>query len=268
MIRNSQKECKVYKSNLIFKFTIFGLSMKDHYPITNNNHRTNTGSMFDSIAPRYDFLNHLLSFGIDRSWRRKAIKEISLINPHPAKILDVATGTGDLAIAALKLNPDHITGIDISEKMLEAAKEKLRRRALQDRIDLVEGDSEKILFSDGSFDVAMVAFGVRNFINPLTGISEMQRVLRKDGLIMVLEFSKPSGPPFKHIYSFYFLKILPVIGALFSKSNYAYRYLPESVMQFPDNEKFIALMEKAGFYSVKQKKLTGGVASIYTGLKV
>ena len=242
--------------------------MKIPHSITNNNTRTNTGPMFDSIAPHYDFLNHLLSFGIDRSWRRKAIKEISLINPHPLKILDVATGTGDLAIAALKLNPDHITGIDISGRMLEAGREKLRRRVLQDRIDLVECDSEKIIFPDGGFDVAMVAFGVRNFTEPLKGISEMKRVLRKGGLLMVLEFSKPSHPPFKQLYNFYFLKILPVIGTLFSKSNYAYRYLPESVMQFPDNEKFITLMEKAGFYSVRQKKLTGGVASIYTGLKV
>jgi len=152
--------------------------------------------------------------------------------------------------------------------MLEAGREKLRKRALQDRIDLVECDSENIIFSDNAFDVAMVAFGVRNFTDPLKGIAEMRRVLRDDGLIMVLEFSKPSGPPFKQLYNFYFLKILPVIGRIFSKSNYAYRYLPESVMQFPDNEKFIALLEKAGFTSLKQKKLTGGVASIYTGLKL
>ena len=242
--------------------------MKNHNSITNNNHETNTGPMFDSIALHYDFLNHLLSFGIDKSWRRKAIREISLINPHPSKILDVATGTGDLAIAALKLDPGHITGIDISGKMLEAGREKLRKRALQDRIDLVECDSENIIFSDNAFDVAMVAFGVRNFTDPLKGIAEMRRVLRDDGLIMVLEFSKPSGPPFKQLYNFYFLKILPVIGRIFSKSNYAYRYLPESVMQFPDNEKFIALLEKAGFTSLMQKKLTGGVASIYTGLKL
>ena len=224
--------------------------------------------MFDSIAYRYDFLNHLLSFGIDRSWRRMAIKEISFLNLRPAKILDVATGTGDLAIAALKLDPDHITGIDISLRMLEAGREKLRKRALQDKIDLVECASEQIIFSDNTFDVAMVAFGVRNFTDPLKGISEMKRVLRKDGLIMILEFSKPAGTPFKQLYNFYFLKVLPVIGRIFSKSNYAYRYLPESVMQFPDNEKFITLMEKAGFTSVRQKKLNGGVASIYTGLKV
>ena len=241
--------------------------MKIQHSITKNNHRTNTGPMFDSIAPRYDFLNHFLSFGIDRSWRKKAIHEISLINPHPAKILDVATGTGDLAIAALKLDPDHITGIDISGKMLEAGREKLRKRELQDRIDLVECDSENIILSDETFEVAMVAFGVRNFTDPLKGLSEMARILKPGGVIMVLEFSKPSHTPFKQLYNFYFLKILPLIGKIVSKSDYAYRYLPESVVQFPDNEKFISLMEKAGFTSVRQKKLTGGVASIYTGRK-
>ncbi len=241
--------------------------MKIHHSITKNNNRTNTGPMFDSIATRYDFLNHFLSFGIDRSWRKKAIHEISLINPHPTKILDVATGTGDLAIAALKLNPDHVTGIDISGKMLEAGREKLRKRALQDRIDLVECDSENIIFSDGTFDVAMVAFGVRNFTDPLKGLSEMGRILKLGGVIMVLEFSKPSLTPFKQFYNFYFLKILPLIGKIVSKSDYAYRYLPESVMQFPDNERFIALLEKAGFTSARQKKLTGGVASIYIGRK-
>ena len=241
--------------------------MKNHNSITNNNHGTNTGPMFDSIALHYDFLNHLLSFGIDKSWRRKAIREISLINPHPEKMLDVATGTGDLAIAALKLNPDHITGIDISGKMLEAGREKLRKKALQDRIDLVECDSENIIFSDGTFDVAMVAFGVRNFTDPLKGLAEMARILKPGGVIMVLEFSKPSQTPFKQLYNFYFLKILPLIGKIVSKSDYAYRYLPESVIQFPDNERFIALIEETGFSSVRQKKLTGGVVSIYTGRK-
>ncbi len=240
-----------------------------------NNSRDNTrseikpeiGKMFDSIAEHYDFLNHFLSFGIDRSWRKKAIREISLIDPHPSKILDVATGTGDLAIEAMKLNPDHITGIDISGKMLEAGKEKLRKKRLNDRIDLLECDSEKIIFPDGSFDIAMVAFGVRNFSDPLKGLSEMARILKPQGVIMVLEFSKPSNTPFKQLYNFYFLRILPLIGRIFSKNKYAYTYLPESVMGFPENEQFIALLGEAGFRSVKQKKLTGGVASIYTGLK-
>lgn len=223
--------------------------------------------MFDSIAWRYDFLNHFLSFGIDRCWRRRAVRIISLSHNNPEKILDIATGTGDLAIAALKLNPGHITGIDISRKMLEAGKEKIIRRGFSDKISLIEGDSEKINFGDSSFDVAMVAFGVRNFSDPLKGLSEMNRVLRPGGLVMILEFSKPSGAFFRQIYIFYFLRILPFIGKMFSKNRTAYRYLPESVMQFPDNEQFIDVVRKAGFTSVNQKKLTGGIASVYTGLK-
>lgn len=226
------------------------------------------GALFNDIAFRYDFLNHLLSFGIDRSWRRKAIRIIAAQNPAPGSILDVATGTGDLLIAAAKLNPDHITGIDISKEMLERGRAKIRKLSLSGKIDLIECDSENILFSENSFDVAMVAFGVRNFSDPLRGLSEMYRVLRKGGLIMVLEFSRPSATPFKQLYQFYFLKILPLIGKIFSKNNYAYRYLPESVMGFPDNEQFMKILTEAGFQSVKQKKLTFGVASIYTGLKL
>jgi demethylmenaquinone methyltransferase/2-methoxy-6-polyprenyl-1,4-benzoquinol methylase len=224
------------------------------------------GSMFDSIAFRYDFLNHFMSFGIDRLWRKKAIKIISRTHRNP-DILDVATGTGDLAIAAMEIDPVHVTGIDISEKMLEIGIEKIRKKELSDRIELLRGDSEKIPFPDERFDVVMVAFGVRNFSDPLMGLSEMNRVLRHGGLIMVLEFSKPAKFPFRQIYSFYFLNILPVIGRVFSKNKKAYRYLPESVMQFPDNEQFIELLIKAGFSSAIQKKLTFGVASIYTALK-
>jgi demethylmenaquinone methyltransferase/2-methoxy-6-polyprenyl-1,4-benzoquinol methylase len=223
-------------------------------------------SMFDNIAFRYDFLNHFLSFGIDRCWRRKAVKIISETQKNP-EILDVATGTGDLAVAALKLNPVKITGIDISRKMLEKGREKIIKKGYSDRIELLSGDSEDIPFNENSFDVAMVAFGVRNFADPLKGLSEMRRVLRNGGLIMILEFSKPSKFPFRQIYYFYFMRILPLLGRLFSKSRNAYTYLPESVMQFPDNEQFIDLMEKAGFSGVRQKGVTGGVASIYTGFK-
>jgi demethylmenaquinone methyltransferase/2-methoxy-6-polyprenyl-1,4-benzoquinol methylase len=223
-------------------------------------------SMFDNIAFRYDFLNHFLSFGIDRCWRRKAVKIISETQKNP-EILDVATGTGDLAVAALKLNPIKITGIDISRKMLEKGREKIIKKGYSDRIELLSGDSEDIPFNENSFDIAMVAFGVRNFADPLKGLSEMRRVLRNGGLIMILEFSKPSKFPFRQIYYFYFMRILPLLGRLFSKSRNAYTYLPESVMQFPDNEQFIDLMEKAGFSGVKQKRVTGGVASIYTGFK-
>jgi len=241
--------------------------MSNNRNIISNEKKSTVGSMFDSIAWRYDFLNHFLSFGIDRCWRRRAVRIISLSHNNPEKILDIATGTGDLAIAALKLNPGHITGIDISRKMLEAGKEKIIRRGFSDKISLIEGDSEKINFGDSSFDVAMVAFGVRNFSDPLKGLSEMNRVLRPGGLVMILEFSRPSGAFFRQIYIFYFLRILPFIGKMFSKNRTAYRYLPESVMQFPDNEQFIDVVRKAGFTSVNQKKLTGGIASVYTGLK-
>lgn len=223
-------------------------------------------SMFDSIAWRYDFLNHFLSFNIDRFWRRRAIKIISESYKSPV-ILDVATGTADLAIAAMKLDPSKITGIDISNRMLEIGKEKIRKRGLSGKIELMPGDSEKIPFCNDIFDVAMVAFGVRNFSDPLKGLMEMNRVIRNRGMIMVLEFSKPSGFPFKPIYNLYFRNILPFFGRLFSNDKAAYRYLPESVMKFPDNEEFLKLLVQAGFSDLHQIKLTGGVASIYTGIK-
>jgi ubiquinone/menaquinone biosynthesis methyltransferases len=221
--------------------------------------------MFDDIAPGYDFLNHFLSFGIDRIWRRKAVRIISKTHSH-ADILDVATGTGDLAIAAVKLEPLHITGIDISEKMLAAGREKIIRKGLSENITLLRGESERILFPDNRFDVAMSSFGVRNFADPLAGLTEMGRVLRSGGLIVVLEFSKPAGFPFRQIYKFYFLNILPFIGRIFSKNKVAYRYLPETVMKFPENEEFLELLKNAGFTEVKQERLTLGIASIYTGI--
>lgn len=233
---------------------------------TDLGHKTDVGAMFDSIAWRYDFLNHFLSFGIDKYWRRKAVKIISE-KSDTDRILDVATGTGDLAIAALKLNPEKITGIDISTKMLEIGKEKILKSGLSGRIELMSGDSEKIPFPDCSFDVTMVAFGVRNFSDPVKGLTEMRRVLVPGGMIMVLEFSKPTTFLIKQIYRFYFLNMLPLFGRIFSKDREAYRYLPETVMKFPDNEAFLELMSEAGFKGMKQNKLTFGVASIYTGIK-
>jgi demethylmenaquinone methyltransferase / 2-methoxy-6-polyprenyl-1,4-benzoquinol methylase len=223
-------------------------------------------SMFDSIAWRYDFLNHFLSFSIDRHWRKRAIRELLNLKEKPA-VLDIATGTGDLAIAAIKLNPSKITGIDISKKMLEVGRLKIERKGLSERIELVTADSENIPFSDNSFDIVTVAFGVRNFSDPLKGLSEMNRVLRDKGVVMVIEFSKPSGFLFKTIYGFYFRNILPFFGKLLSKDRSAYRYLPDSVMEFPDNEEFLGLLSQAGFSGSRQIKLTGGVASIYTGIK-
>ena len=241
--------------------------MENHPQNLKEDKRAVVESMFDSIAWRYDFLNHFLSFGIDHLWRRRAIRIISEFckNPH---ILDVATGTGDLAIAAMKLNPSKITGIDISQKMLEIGKEKIDRKGFSGKIELMTGDSEKIPFADSVFDVAMVAFGVRNFSNSLKGLSEMKRVIRNEGMIMVLEFSKPSGFPFRPVYNFYFRNILPFFGKLFSKDKAAYSYLPDSVMKFPDNDEFLKLLALAGFSETRQIKLTGGVASIYTGIKL
>lgn len=233
----------------------------------NDDKKAAVESMFDSIAWRYDFLNHFLSFNFDRLWRRRAIKIISKSYQSP-NILDVATGTADLAIAAMKLNPFKITGIDISRKMLEIGREKVEKKGFAGKIDLISGDSEKIPFDDNIFDVAMVAFGVRNISDPLKGLSEMRRVIRNGGMIMVLEFSKPSGFPFKTLYNFYFRNILPLLGRLFSKDKAAYRYLPDSVMKFPDNEEFLKLLVQAGCSDTHQIKLTGGVASIYTGIKL
>lgn len=225
-----------------------------------------TSRMFDSIAWRYDFLNHLLSFGIDRSWRRRAVREISkrCINP---RIIDVASGTGDLSIEAARVNPSGITGIDISEKMLEIARKKIADKKLDPVIQFVKCESENICFDDESFDAAMVAFGVRNFSDPLKGLSEMRRVIREGGTVVVLEFSRPHGTIFKHFYNIYFRYLLPFIGSLFSGHSEAYRYLNESVMSFPENEEFIGMMTSAGFSGISQIRMTGGIASIYTGVR-
>lgn len=223
-------------------------------------------SMFDSIAWRYDFLNHFLSFGTDFFWRRKAISELKK-RVSPSTILDVATGTCDLAIASLKLNPEKVTGIDISQRMLEEGRKKIYRKGLEKRIELAVADSEELPFANSSFDAVMVAFGVRNFENPEKGISEMYRVLNPGGALMVLEFSSPTKFPFKSIYRFYFHRVLPFFGRFFSKDRSAYNYLPESVSQFPVGQVFVSILESSGFESVSLRPLTGGVATIYTGIK-
>ena len=224
------------------------------------------GQMFDDIAGKYDLLNHLLSLGIDRLWRRRAIKIIGS-HTHKPSILDVATGTGDLAIASLRINPGRVTGIDISEKMLEAGREKLKKKGLLTQIELTYGASENIAFSENTFNVVMSAFGVRNFSDTLKGLTEMHRVLAPSGMIMILEFSKPAVFPLKQLYLFYFRRVLPFVGRIVSGSRRAYNYLPESVMKFPDNQDFLDLLGNAGFKRVAQKKLSGGIASIYTGFK-
>jgi demethylmenaquinone methyltransferase / 2-methoxy-6-polyprenyl-1,4-benzoquinol methylase len=221
--------------------------------------------MFDNISQHYDFLNHFLSLGIDIRWRKKAIRLLK--DYRPKRILDIATGTGDFAIEALKLNPDLVTGIDISEGMLDKGREKLKRMSLENKISLMYGDSENLQFEDNKFDAIIVAFGVRNFQNLYQGLSEMLRVLNSGGAVVILEFSKPQKFPFKQVYEFYFKNILPFIGKKISKDQSAYTYLPESVQAFPERNDFLTLLEKAGFIKTKCLPLTFGISSVYLAEK-
>lgn len=223
--------------------------------------------MFDHIAKRYDFLNHFLSLGIDRYWRKRLRKLVSQNNPK--KILDVATGTGDLAIELSKINNDiQITGIDIAENMLIKGREKLIRKKLDNRISFYSGDAENIKFNNNEFDVATVAFGARNFENLSLGLREMHRVLGHGASIAVLEFSKPRKFPVKQIYLFYFKNLLPFIGKIFSKDKNAYRYLHDSVLSFPDSEDFLAVLKDVGFTNTQQYRMTFGISTIYIGQKL
>lgn len=221
--------------------------------------------MFDSISGNYDFLNHFLSLGIDIRWRRKAVKLLAPGNPK--LILDVATGTGDFAAETLKLNPDKVIGIDISEGMLEVGRKKMKDRGYDSKIELLSGDSENLPFEENKFDAVVVAFGVRNFENLDKGLAEMYRVLKPGGRMVVLEFSKPKMFPFKQLYNFYFNFILPKIGKLISRDPAAYTYLPESVQAFPDGDSFVGILNRIGFKDTLCKPLTLGVSSLYTGIK-
>jgi demethylmenaquinone methyltransferase/2-methoxy-6-polyprenyl-1,4-benzoquinol methylase len=221
--------------------------------------------MFDSIARRYDFLNHFLSLGIDRIWRKKAMQIIRRL-PHKA-ILDVATGTGDMSILASRLNTTTIVGIDISSEMLEIQKKKLESKKLNEKITLQVADAENLPFEKESFDVIMTAFGVRNFENLDKGLSEFYRVLKYGGHVVILEFSKPTTFFVKGIFKFYFSNILPMLGRMVSKHNFAYSYLPDSVDRFPSGAEFSQRLRKAGFVETNYKSLSFGIASIYTGKK-
>ena len=221
--------------------------------------------MFDNIAPKYDFLNHFLSFGIDKVWRRRAIR--LLMKYSPSDILDVATGTGDFAIESLKTGAQKVIGVDISEEMLAVGRIKIEALGLGHRIILQKGDSEELCFSNNSFDAVTVAFGVRNFENLSKGVGELFRVLKPGGIVCILEFSKPRYFPVKQIYSIYSFYILPFFGRLFSKDKSAYRYLPESVEGFSDGEEFLTVLKESGFNQTKQHRQTFGVATIYTGVK-
>lgn len=220
--------------------------------------------MFDNIASTYDFLNRLLSMGIDKIWRKRTIR---ILKKHsPSSVLDVATGTGDLAMEIWhRVKPNRIVGLDLSENMLDLAREKAEYNKYP--IEYQKGDSENLSFANNTFDAATVAFGVRNFENLSKGLSEIHRVLDQGGKLIVLEFSRPKVFPVKQVFQFYFHVILPLVGKLFSKDKRAYSYLPESVGVFPEGLDFTKEMEEAGFQNTTFEALTFGICTIYTGTK-
>ncbi|MDR1171919.1 MAG: bifunctional demethylmenaquinone methyltransferase/2-methoxy-6-polyprenyl-1,4-benzoquinol methylase UbiE [Bacteroidales bacterium] len=231
-----------------------------------NKERAAIAQMFNKIAWRYDFLNHFFSFHIDKIWRRKAVNE--LCGRQLDKVLDVATGTADLALAIQKrLHPGHITGVDISEGMLTVGRQKIEKTGLEQQISLEYGDSAALPFNDLTFDAATVAFGVRNFEHLEKGLGEMFRVLKTGGKVVILEFSIPQNRIFRSIFHFYFFRILPFVGRLVSKDAHAYNYLPDSVQSFPHGAEFKSKMESCGFSGVTVRPLTFGIASIYAGIK-
>jgi demethylmenaquinone methyltransferase/2-methoxy-6-polyprenyl-1,4-benzoquinol methylase len=235
------------------------------YKDSENQKKQQVEQMFDNIAPKYDFLNHFLSFGIDKLWRRKAIRILSTYNHQT--ILDVASGTGDFAIEASKLKPSKIIGFDLSEQMLNVGREKVKRLGLDHLIEFRKGDSESMPFTDSQFDAIIVGFGVRNFENLDAGLSEFYRVLKPSGVVVILEFSKPKYFPMKQLYRLYSFGFLPLIGKLISKDKEAYSYLPESVMAFPDDQKFLSILRNIGFVSASQKRLSFGISTIYIAQK-
>ncbi len=222
-------------------------------------------NMFNTISPQYDFLNHLLSGGIDIIWRKKAIKLLQ--NKGIKTMLDIATGTGDFAIEALKINPEKIVGVDISEGMLSLGQEKIKKMGLEKTIQLQKGDSEKLPFSDNSFDAVIVSFGVRNFENLQKGLTDMFRVTKPGGYCLILEFSNPRKFPMKQLYTFYSKYCLPFLGKMISKDPSAYTYLPESVKAFPDGPEFIQIFKSVGYSETNWIPMTGGICSIYIGQK-
>ena len=229
----------------------------------NGSKKEQVQQMFDNIAHKYDFLNRFLSLGIDVGWRKKAIK--MLAEHEPKKILDVATGTADFALATLPLQPEEVIGVDISEGMLDVGRKKITDQGITN-VKLEYGDSEQLRFEDNQFDAVIVAFGVRNFENLDQGLAEINRVLRPGGVAMILEFSKPTGL-FGLIFSIYNKTLLPLWGKLFSGDSAAYTYLPESVAAFPEGDEFKQIMRSLSYRKVNDRRLTFGVCSIYTGIK-
>jgi demethylmenaquinone methyltransferase/2-methoxy-6-polyprenyl-1,4-benzoquinol methylase len=221
-------------------------------------------AMFDNIAHRYDRLNQILSLGIHHRWRKKAIDELE--KHQPKIILDLATGTGDFAIASLRCNPEKITAGDISEGMMDLGRKKIKELRVEDKISFIKADAEQLPFEDAYFDAITISFGVRNFQNLEMGLKEMLRVLKPGGVVIILEFSKPEGW-FKPIYNIYFKYFLPVLGKMISKDTAAYSYLPASVKVFPQGEEFMECMRSCGYTGVVQDRLTFGVSTVYIGMK-
>ena len=229
------------------------------------NKKQQVTKIFDTISEEYDGLNRVISFGIDVKWRNKVVNIVT--SKKPERILDIATGTGDLAISLTKTNAKKIIGLDISDGMLEVGREKVKSKNLEDTIDMIIGDSEDLPFADNSFDAITVAFGVRNFMNLEKGLSEILRVLKPHGIFVILETSVPTKPVFKQGYKVYSKYILPTIGKLFSKDRSAYRYLSESASVFPYGEALNNILRQIGFINVEDKPQTFGVATIYIASK-
>jgi len=235
------------------------------YGITDKTKKEEVATMFNNISKRYDFLNHFLSLGIDRIWRKKAVNMLRDLKPQ--RILDLASGTGDFAIASLKLHPKEIIGMDISEGMLAVGKEKMKNKGVENIISMRLGDSENLPFEDNYFDALTVGFGVRNYENLSKGLTEMLRVVRPGGKIIILEFSKPKKFPVKHYFTFHSKYIIPFFGKYISKDEKAYAYLPESVQAFPEGVDFMNILTSHGYKNVSENLVSGGIATIYCGVK-
>ena len=253
------------KFSFIFAKTFFMSISTKPYKDSDLGKKEQVAQMFDTISTKYDNLNRVISFGIDVKWRRKILKMVAA--KKPKNILDIATGTGDLAILMAETNAEKIVGLDISAGMLAVGEDKIRSKNLSNKIEMVLGDSEKIPYQDNFFDAVTVAFGVRNFEHLEIGLAEILRVLKPNGIFVILETSVPEKFPFKQGYQFYSKNILPLIGQLFSRDKVAYQYLSDSASIFPYGIKLNNILKKIGFIEVKHMPQTFGVATIYTATK-
>ncbi|MCK5823980.1 MAG: bifunctional demethylmenaquinone methyltransferase/2-methoxy-6-polyprenyl-1,4-benzoquinol methylase UbiE [Ichthyobacteriaceae bacterium] len=235
------------------------------YKESDKSKKDQVAEMFDNISGNYDFLNHFLSMGIDIIWRKKVVKLIKQTGAQ--KILDIATGTGDLAIAMAELKPEKIVGLDLSNGMLEVGKAKIKEKKLDGLIDMIQGDSENMPFDDNTFDAITISFGIRNFENLSKCLVEINRVLKPGGDLVILELSQPTKNPMKSLYQFYSTKILPMLGKLISSDSSAYTYLPESVAAFPYGDEFLSILLKNGFKNASANVLTFGISTIYISSK-